>query len=247
MLIPKQVASLTKIVACERSRYAMTAIRIERHPGQCRAMATDGRRAVIFSWEEPDASSFPLIHGLSSVPVPRFAVNIPAKSLADTARGIARHCIKPILGHMLLDESGSDTVHLAATTLDNVTRAEARAEEGAFPPVEDVVPRPAQEGNIYDHKRHGELGFTHIHIGMNAKLLAQTLQVLADLAADDPASTVVLTVPVTPSRPLRLDARCSGRRATAVVMPVAVDFASYEQQPPSPAAATKTARSAVAA
>jgi hypothetical protein len=228
MLIPRQIACLGKIAAKDSTRYAMSAIRIERHRGQPRAMATDGRRAVIFSWLEPDASGFPPIAGLSSRPVPDYAANIPPKALADAGRGIAR-TTRPILEHLLLDESSPELVRLATTTLDNITRSEAHAEEGDFPPVEDVLPNPAREGALYDHKRHGELPCSHIRIGVNAKLLAQTLEVLAQLAADDSNNTVVLTIPVSGTSPLRLDARSPERQAVAAVMPVSVDYAAYDQ------------------
>jgi len=68
MLLPKQVIALGRIASREHSRFS--AVRVERHNGRPRAMATDGRRAVIFAWDEPDAGEFPPIEGLSSKPVP---------------------------------------------------------------------------------------------------------------------------------------------------------------------------------
>ena len=63
MLLPKQLIALGKIVARD-GRAAFSCIRVERHNDRPRAMATDGRRAVMFAWDEPDASEFPPIEGL---------------------------------------------------------------------------------------------------------------------------------------------------------------------------------------
>jgi hypothetical protein len=236
MLLPKQVIALGKIVARD-ARLAYSCIRVERHNGRPRAMATDGRRAVMFAWDEPDASEFPPIEGLSCKPVRGFAANVPARILADAVRGMASRICKPVLNYLLLDESDTSLVRVAAATLDNVTRAQAKANEDAFPPIEDVMPTPARDGTLYDPSRHGNCGFSHVRIGVNARQLADTLQVVADLAGDDENHVVVLTVPVAGNRPIRLDARCPDRRATAVVMPV--NFTAYDEegQPQPPQAA----------
>jgi hypothetical protein len=130
---------------------------------------------------------------------------------------------------MLLDESSTSLVRVAASSNGNVTKAQARVEEANFPDCMSVLPSPAREGNVYEPGRHGAAAFTHTRIGVNAKQLAQTLQVVSDLAADDTHNTVVMTVPVDPHRPIRLDARCTGRRAAAAIMPVHADFQAYDE------------------
>ena len=235
MLLPKQVIALGRIASREHSRFS--AVRVERHNGRPRAMATDGRRAVIFAWDEPDAGEFPPIEGLSSKPVPGFAANVPPRILADAGRGIASRTYKPILSYLLLDESNAAVVQLAATTPDNVTRAQAKVDDDvAFPNIEDVMPTPARDGTLYDPRQHGTCGFSHVRIGVNAGQLAETLQVVAHLAGDDENNVVVLTVPVAPNRPIRLDARSPDRQATAVVMPCNFTACDEEgrQQPQAP-------------
>jgi len=111
-------------------------------------------------------------------------------------------------------------VKIAATARGNVTRAQGMAVDAPFPNCAEVVPTPGREGKLYDPRRHGASPFTHTRIGINARQFAQTLHVVSDLAADD--NTVVMTVPVDPTRPIRLDARCPGRRAAAAIMPVHV-------------------------
>ena len=229
MLIPKQIAALAKIVAKQPGRYAKTAVRIERRNGAPRALATDDRRAVVFSWEEPAGGDYPPIAGMNPKTVPSFAVNVPPQILQQVARGVPSRSPKPVLSFALLDESSEKPVRLAATTLDKITRAEANSEEADFPNVDEVLPQPAKEGNIYCQKKHGPAKFTHVRIAINAKQFAQTLEVLADLVAEDDKPTVVLTVPIFPSYPIRMDARCSNRRATAIIMPVNADFEAYDR------------------
>jgi hypothetical protein len=238
MFLPKQIIALKKIVAKAVSRHAHATIRIERHPQGPRAMATDGRRAVVFDWDEPEPGKFPPIEGLSATPARQFAANVPPKTLAEAGRGLVKGRCRSSPSHLLLDESSTSIVRVAGSSNGNVTRAQAKTENAAFPDCHGILPTAAREGNVYDPKRHGAAAFTHTRIGVNAKQLAQTLQVVSDLATDDVHNTVVMTVPVNPDRPIRLDARCSGRRAAAAIMPVAADFSGYDppqERPHSPA------------
>jgi autotransporter-associated beta strand protein len=75
MLIPKQITALGKIVAKNASRYAVTSVRIERHNGAPRALATDGHRALILTWDEPDVADYPPIEGMDRKPVNDYAAN----------------------------------------------------------------------------------------------------------------------------------------------------------------------------
>jgi hypothetical protein len=233
MFLPKQIVALGKIVAKAASRCGPSSVRIERHERGPRAMATDGRRAVVFSWDEPEADKVPPIEGLSSTRAKRFAASVPPKVLTDAGRGITKR--RPAGGanpHLLLDETDPAVVQIAASANGKITRTQARVEEASFPDCNAVSPTPAREGKVYEPARHGAAAFTHTRIGVNAKQLAQTLQVVCDLAADDSQSTVIMTVPVDPHRPIRLDARCDGRRAAAAIMPVNADFKAYDEQPP---------------
>jgi hypothetical protein len=230
MLLPKQIVALGKIVARAAGRLGFSTVRIERHERGPRAMATDGRRAVIFQWDEPEADNFPPVEGLSPARVRTFAANVPPKALADAGRGIPTRAPNPALRHLLLDESNANDVRVAARAGDNITRAQAKAVEGQFPDCDSVLPAPAREGNLYDPARHGASAFTHTRIGVNARQFAETMQVVSDLAADDTNNTVVMTVPVDPNRPIRLDARCPGRRAAAAIMPVPADFPRYDEE-----------------
>ncbi|HET6249744.1 MAG TPA: hypothetical protein VFE47_18790 [Tepidisphaeraceae bacterium] len=236
MLIPKQIVAMAKIVAKAAGRFAGPVVRIERSEHGPHAMATDGHRAVVFSWDEPEPGQFPAVEGLSPTPARQFAANLPAKTLRDAGRGVAKRPVNPALGHVLLDECDPTVVRLAATARGNITRAEAGRQDEGFPDCQGVIPTPGQEGNVYDPHRHGAAAFTHTRIGVNAKQLAQTLQVVSELASDDASNTVVMTVPIDPHRPLRLDARCASRRASAAVMPVPAEFKDYDQPPPPPKA-----------
>jgi hypothetical protein len=55
MFLPKQIIALKRIVSKVTSRFTHANVRIERGAEGPRAMATDGRRAVVFSWKEPPA------------------------------------------------------------------------------------------------------------------------------------------------------------------------------------------------
>jgi hypothetical protein len=229
VFLPKQILALKRIVAKAAGRYAYSNVRIERTDGGPRAMATDGRRAVVFNWDEPQADKFPPVEGMSSAPAKRFAAYVPPKTLAEAGRGIARRVPNPVLGHLLLDESDASLVRVAARDSEKITRAQARADDAAFPDCVSALPAPGRERTLYDPSRHGAAAFTHTRIGVNAKQFAETLKVVSDLAAEDASNTVVMTVPIDPHRPVRLDARCTGRRAAAAIMPVTTDFSAYDE------------------
>jgi hypothetical protein len=212
--------ALGKIAAKNASRYAMTSIRIERRHGAPRALATDGHRAVIFTWDEPDSAEYPTIDGMNCSHVDDFAANIPFDALAGVGKGLPRRSFKPVLGCMLLDESDRKTLRLAATTLDRVTRAEATADDVDFPPLDDVVPRPGEEKTLFDPVIHGDVPFTHVRIAVNAKLLAEMLSAMVSMASDQADDSVTLTVPIMSNRPIRLDVRGYDRSAVGAVMPV---------------------------
>lgn len=220
MLIPKEILALGKIAAKNSSRYAMTSIRIERHNGTPRALATDGHRAFIFTWDEPDVADFPPIDGMRRESVSDYAANIPFDALASAAKGISKRCFKPALSHMLLDESDRNAVRLAATTLERVTRAEASADEANFPPLDDVVPQPQQDKTLFDPAVHHDVPFTHVRIAVNAKLMAEMLIAMVGAAGEQADYPVTLTVPILFNRPIRLDAQTYERKAVGVVMPV---------------------------
>jgi hypothetical protein len=229
VFLPKQILALKRIVAKAVGRYAYSNVRIERTEQGPRAMATDGRRAVVFNWEEPKADQFPPIEGMSSAPARLFAANVPPKTLAEAGRGVARRTPNPVLAHLLLDESDASLVRVAGRSDDKVTRAQARADAADFPDCDQVLPAPKREGTLYDPGRHGAVAFTHTRIGVNARQFAETLKVVSDLAAEDASNTVVMTVPIDPHRPIRLDARCQGRRAAAAIMPVTADLSTYDE------------------
>ena len=162
MLLPKQIIALGRIASRDSSR-VYSAVRVERPNGRPRAVATDGRRAVIFTWDEPDAGEFPPIEGLSPKRVRGFATNVPARrTLADAGRGIPTRTPNPILSYMLLDESDASVVRVVAMSRDNVTRAQAKVEDTGFPNCDEVLPTPARDGTLYDPQRHGKTAFTHI-------------------------------------------------------------------------------------
>jgi hypothetical protein len=244
MFLPRQIVALGKIVSKAATRFAYSTVRIERHEGGPRAMATDGRRAVMFTWDEPDRDKFAPIEGLSSQPARQFAANVPPKALADAGKGIAKRRGHSANNHLLLDESSTSLVRLAGSSNGKIIQSQATVEEASFPDCNAVLPTPAREGKVYEPSRHGPAAFTHTRIGVNAKQLAQTLAVVSDLAADDPHNTVVMTVPLDPDRPIRLDARCTGRRAAAAIMPTRTDFAEYDRYAPpqGPAALPSPAR-----
>jgi hypothetical protein len=179
------------------------------------------------------------VEGFSSTPARRYAVSVPPKALAEAGRGIARgrrRTANPALAHLLLDESNASLVRLATPNgnggVSRRAEAEAPVDDSNFPDCSAALPAPSRQGGLYDPARHGTAGFTHVRIGVNARQFADTLKVVSDLAAEDPNNTVVMTVPMEPNRPIRLDARCEARRAAAAVMPVSTDFADYDEPGP---------------
>lgn len=211
MLIPREVFDVLKVAARESSRYAINGVLVERESDeQCNAVCTDGRRLLCLSWDDTEARHDYPCGDANSAPVEGFEWVInggdwsEAKNLAPKNGGV-----KPVLQNVLLDEHHKPNTELVfvGTDLSKRRTLEVTPADCHFPKYRDVIPE-------YDDD-------DCVRIGVNPKLFAELLKVMADVATDEESKGVTLIVPKDPARPIRIEAEAaSGVKATGVLMPV---------------------------
>lgn len=240
MLVPRQIASLGKIAAKESGRYSFNGVRLERtKDGKARAIATDGRRALIATWDEADGKEYPPIDGMDFTHVDRFAAILPVTAIDRAAKAVSLKLArsKPVLGNIAVCEpSANGYVKLGVNRLDAAERIEAQSIEGTFPPVDDCVPEVHE---VHGPQKKGEDDAGYITMRVRVKknaantnnnlaavvaLNIDLLRGLLDAMGKAGAQHVTLSVPCCiGNRPVRLDAKTEdndGIKLTGILMPV---------------------------
>jgi hypothetical protein len=235
MLVPRSISALGKIAAKESTRYAFNGVRIERIAGKARAMATDGRRALIATWEEPNAKEYPPIEGIDFAHLATFGTILPTEALDKASKACGKFKHKPVLEHFAICEpSANGTVKLAANRLDAIERIEANSIEGQFPPLDDVVPRLSEDHGPkpgYNDQSDAEPVTIETRVKSNpeggnraavAMFSVDLLRGLLDAMGKAGAENVLISIPCTiGNKPMRLDAKTDeGMTLTGVLMPV---------------------------
>lgn len=249
MLVPRQVSAIGVVAAKESTRYAFNGIRLERtKDGKPRALATDGRRAIIATWDEADATSYPPVEGLEpGKHVENFGTILPVDAMTKASKACPKlgkgWRAKPILENFVVDEpSANGTVKLAANRLDSIERIEATSIEGQFPPVDDVVPTRHEVIGAGRSQKAGDDEFVTIRMrvkknaspntqnrcGAVVALNIDLLKGLLDAMSKGGFEFVTLSVPISATpQPIRLDGFNNGNardehnvKMTGILMPV---------------------------
>lgn len=124
MKIPREVfrSGIERICDQECSRYALGGVKIECEPkGECSATASDGRRLVSLSWDDPLADKLDAL--ISSDDWKAFSEMLPQRALVE-----------------LGGDGQSDRRALLATSAESKITAEFLVLQGSFPKWRDVVP-----------------------------------------------------------------------------------------------------------
>lgn len=220
MLIPRSVLAARKCGDTNSSRYALGGLHFTRdaETQQPYAVATDGRKLVALTWQEPAADEYPAGENLHAGPQAETAVNgftVPTAALDKVAAcKIGAKSRKAILQHIAIQEPAAATDHTApmmATDGDESARFEPRLQEGRFPRWRDVVPAPKS---------------TDITFCCDARLLVQLLEAITAHtgSSDDPASVVLsLNRENTHSRPIVISAANASGKAVGILMPLELD------------------------
>lgn len=213
MLIPEKVFPIVVCCAAENPRYAMTAVRLERDAqGSPLAVATDGRRLLVASWHEPSGADYPDI-GVRVDQQEGFVAMIPADAWKEAGKAIGRRPGSPILSHLLVDESESNPLLLAATDLQSVRRFQPRPEEGRFPNWREVIAPLTMLPKLKGKRKYA------VKVQVDAKMLAELLTTLSKML-DEGSRGVTLYIPVNGDLPLQIEAKGGTINALGVLMPL---------------------------
>lgn len=219
MLVPRKVFGVAKVSDPSSTRYALGGVQFERTAEGPVAVATDGRRLLAVTWPEEKGEKFP---DGERDHVEGFTTIVPTKACQDAQRAMGLKIgkgVKPIFHNVLIEEpTANGKVPLVSHNGEEVRRAEPKACEGRFPQWRQIV------------KRHDETD--SVSVELNAKLLGELLETVADLLEGDEDRGVTLTVPMKAGEPVLLSrATPSGMKLVGLIMPLYSGKKGYKAKP----------------
>ncbi len=224
MFIPKAAFAVSKVASKDNIRYAFAAISVQRlADGKARAVATDGRRMMIASWDDKTEAG---------QRVDNFASLIARDDFDNAGKADGTRAANRVVNRSVrLDEpSANGTValqpgyHIATDYHTTGPALTARTADAIFPRVDDAIPTYQIITPHKDtYKRPGAAAKRRnmaVEIHVNAKMLREMLQAM-EAQIGGSCHRVKLTVPLLHNRPIRLDASTGdGTRYVGVLMPV---------------------------
>jgi hypothetical protein len=202
----------------ESTRYALGGIKLERQAdGAPIAIATDGRKMLAYTWVEP--AEHPLKPADERVN-PEFSALISAEALQQVIKWkLDRVALKrkPDLAYVYIPENASEEgFPISAVDFQATFRIENGAACGRFPRWRDVYGMEYANPDLADR--------ASVAITLDPYYVAQLCAALAKLATSDDSRGVTLTIPRDPNRAALIRAhQADGRKAAAVIMPLAAD------------------------
>jgi DNA polymerase III sliding clamp (beta) subunit (PCNA family) len=141
VLLPANLAGLSKLAAAENARYALTGVRVEKQADGYICVATDGRVMAMVSGVSEDPDGFPAGAMAEADIGESTEVVIPIKSWNEAFKGIPRRTPKDILRNVHV-KLGAKNSLLTTTDFDEERRTiEARNVDGRYPPYKEVFPK----------------------------------------------------------------------------------------------------------
>jgi hypothetical protein len=208
MKIPRSAFSAVKCADESISRYALGGVKLERAGDGTFAIATDGRRLLVLSWNDGCDNEAAAVDTI----LPASA----CKLLSDEKQLASREKEVELRGEV----NGQARFGIANLEISELA---VRPVEGKFPQWRECIPT-AQDGDR--------------HLRVDAKYLREMLEVLEQFACFGDSRSVVLTIPADHNKPLVVTAsKGSGddvRRAIGVLMPVVSGDEDGREAPPSP-------------
>ena len=207
LLLPANLASLSKLVDKNASRFGGTAgvhlMALE--GGGYRAEATNGRILGMVKGNFPDdLQNYPNVPAIQAAPNGATVGTIPADAWYKAFKAVpAKKGTKPILGN-LVAVLGNSQATLVSTDLENVNVLEPRLVEGRWPDTDKILPTEKPRYSI----------------DVDAKLLIDLLQVAADFANGDDCRRVTLDLH-DPKKPIAVRTKSeSGQEFTGLIVPL---------------------------
>ena len=234
MLFPAILApKMRKITDPGNRRYDLGAIVVMRDDdGNPSATATDGRRACIVTWVEPELECDSYHRPAAKDAVKRMRCNattkgfsrrIPAEALACIARSASTakgRNTPEFMRHVLIREDAAPKdIRMAATNGMGIARVEVEERGDRYPDVGSIIPQ-------YE-LISGEQGQA-IRVRLNASFLIDALDLIRSVSSCKDQNPVDLIVPMTDSQAVVLKSapdsfnRKGDVEVTAVVMPLAI-------------------------
>jgi hypothetical protein len=139
ILLPRNLAVLTKLCSKESPRWATTAIMVKRTDDGYEVAATNGRVAGIVTGTSDDANDFPNIPGIESAPNGEATALVQAAAFAAALKAIPKRTYKAILDNAICVLGKNETT-MGSTNLEASNVAPIRNVEGRFPPIREVFP-----------------------------------------------------------------------------------------------------------
>lgn len=163
MLIPRQLLNLSGVASRDTTRPHLCGISLKRFPsGVAIAEATDGKRLIRATWDEPEKVTFPKTADVIPSRKPGFEFTLPTAAADTLEKTIPTKAGDSILNYAGVDEDcGNNTARF--TTFDPDARQvhEITGCEGKFPNTNYVIETLWKEKGS---------------IGLDASLLANTLK-----------------------------------------------------------------------
>jgi hypothetical protein len=212
-VIPRGILETRKIAHAEKTRCGINGLRLERAPdGRARAVATDGKRFVLISWDDSnERGDFPEI-GFKTDAKPGSVIMIPNESIDDAVKILPKKAARPICTYLAVEEEADaeGRVRIGTTKLSSKTIMETVQVEGSFPPYDEVVESSFKKPATF-------------RVCLNADFLLELARTLHGAAGDERDDDVRLEFSG-PCDPIRLSiGNPNGIEAKAILMPIAVE------------------------
>ncbi len=234
MYIPKSLSALVKSVSTDKTRPHMGRVHVERDAeGKPYAAATNGRHAVVVSWEEPE-EGWP--DGIAHTePLEEFSTDIAPEDIEACVRMIPKKSDKAEFTWGLLEERESEFVSLKATDGKRVHTVETlhADSDSRFPNWRHVLP----EYHILDQRNPKSMEYVGQYFVekkgapkeqyaatalVDAKQLRDVVEEIEKLTGSTRKdATIRLTVPLYCGRAVLIEQvnATEGRAALGIVMP----------------------------
>ncbi len=205
ILLPPNLAGLTKLAATEGGRFAMNGVLLEITPEGYRAVATNGKVLGVIEGPPVDTfAEYPALPGLAQAANGATSGIIPSDAWAAGFKMIPKRAVRinPIL-NSLACILGKNEVNFGATDLESAPTSYNRLLEGRFPDYRQVFPKNDPV----------------VTITVDPRLLIEVLKVAAAVADADNCQ-VTLSI-VTPKVPMRVEAKNgTGQSFQGLIMPL---------------------------
>lgn len=206
-LLPKNLGSLATLCQDGSYRYGFSGVHLQTTQDGYQVEATDGKSFVRVVGTCELSEQYPCNSSLASAPNGQHESIVPASEWKKAFKAIPTGRTvtnKPILGNLAAVQGPQTTTLHSVDGNGGITHTEAINIDSRWPNTDDVLPKDAAA----------------LSIKIDAKRLAELLQIAAQFSGDDAYHSVTLHV-FTESKPLKITARKDSQEFIGLIMPLA--------------------------